>query len=264
MHTRYQGWFNLERHSAIQRSMFWLHMTGYRQRIRGRTWHNMHDFKSLLQNMMILAWSYFFIPAQDPNRNLIAAAAAAVAGFSTFPQVTHSQKLKMNFEGNKTVKSYFTCSLSSLLGFWVVLEPFQGFFDVFSYRKKKNTNGSKTSQNPRRDYYEQEKYDLTVLVSPKLIFNLWEWVSTCALSLDMAHVRPGSNVELHMNRTQCKWAKAIVWADLHWVRLMWSSTFDLGLRAGITFQHNSLWTECGFCWGALAEISLFSAKLSDR
>ena len=41
--------------------------------------------------------------------------------------------------------------------------------------------------------------------------------------------RPGSNVELHMSRTQCKWAKAIVWADLHWVRLMWSSTFDLGL-----------------------------------
>ena len=31
----------------------------------------------------------------------------------------------MNFEENETVKSYFTYSLSSLLGFWVVLEPFQ-------------------------------------------------------------------------------------------------------------------------------------------
>ena len=41
-------------------------------------------------------------------------------------QVTHSQRLKMNFEENKTAKSYFSCSLSSLLGFWVVLEPFQG------------------------------------------------------------------------------------------------------------------------------------------
>ena len=137
--------------------MFWLHMTGYRQRIRGRTWHNMHDFKSLLQNMMILAWSYFFIPAQDPNRNLIAAAAAAVVvvvaavtGFSTFPQVTHSQKLKMNFEGNKTVKSYFTCSLSSLLGFWVVLEPFQGFFDVSLIEKKKHERLQNQPESEKR------------------------------------------------------------------------------------------------------------------
>ena len=36
----------------------------------------------------------------------------------------------MNFEGNKTVKSYFSCSLSSLLGFWVVLELFWGFLDL--------------------------------------------------------------------------------------------------------------------------------------
>ena len=41
-------------------------------------------------------------------------------------QVTHSQRLKLNFEENKTAKSYFSCSLSSLLGFWVVLEPFRG------------------------------------------------------------------------------------------------------------------------------------------
>ena len=29
----------------------------------------------------------------------------------------------MNIKENKTVKSHFSCSLSSLLGFWVVLEP---------------------------------------------------------------------------------------------------------------------------------------------
>ena len=34
----------------------------------------------------------------------------------------------MNFEETKTVKSYFSCSLSSLLGFWVVLEPFRFLF----------------------------------------------------------------------------------------------------------------------------------------
>ena len=34
----------------------------------------------------------------------------------------------MNFKENKTAKSYFSCSLSSFLGFWVVLEPFWEFF----------------------------------------------------------------------------------------------------------------------------------------
>ena len=43
-------------------------------------------------------------------------------------QVTHPKRLKMDIKENKTVKSHFTCSLSSLLGFWVVLEPFQVFF----------------------------------------------------------------------------------------------------------------------------------------
>lgn len=37
-------------------------------------------------------------------------------------QVIHSPGLKMNFEENKTAKSCFSCSLSPLLGFWVVLE----------------------------------------------------------------------------------------------------------------------------------------------
>ena len=44
-------------------------------------------------------------------------------------QVTQSQRFKMNI---KTVKSYVTCSLSSLLGFLVVLEPFCFFFFRFS------------------------------------------------------------------------------------------------------------------------------------
>ena len=34
--------------------------------------------------------------------------------------VIHSPRLQMNFEETKTVKSYFSSSLSSLLGFWVV------------------------------------------------------------------------------------------------------------------------------------------------
>ena len=43
-------------------------------------------------------------------------------------QATHSQRLKTNIEENKTVKSYFTCSFLSLLGFWVVLEAFLYLF----------------------------------------------------------------------------------------------------------------------------------------
>ena len=42
--------------------------------------------------------------------------------------VTHSPRLKINFEETITVKSYFRCSLSSLLDFWVLLEPFRVFF----------------------------------------------------------------------------------------------------------------------------------------
>ena len=49
----------------------------------------------------------------------------------TKPQVTHSERLKMDIKENKTVKSHFTCSLSSLLGFWVVLESFRFFSSDF-------------------------------------------------------------------------------------------------------------------------------------
>ena len=38
----------------------------------------------------------------------------------------------MDIEENKTVKSYITSSLSALLGFWVVLEPFRFLF-FFQY-----------------------------------------------------------------------------------------------------------------------------------
>ena len=44
--------------------------------------------------------------------------------YNTWSQVTHSLVLKMNFKENKTAKSYFSCSLSSFLGFWLVLKPF--------------------------------------------------------------------------------------------------------------------------------------------
>ena len=47
-------------------------------------------------------------------------------------QVTH-YRLKTNIEGNKTDMSHFSCSLSSLLGFWVVLEPFRVFFFFFLF-----------------------------------------------------------------------------------------------------------------------------------
>ena len=56
----------------------------------------------------------------------------------------------MDIKENKTVKSHFTCSLSSLLGFWVVLEPFQGFFDflpltrLLERGKAANSNGRQT------------------------------------------------------------------------------------------------------------------------
>ena len=46
----------------------------------------------------------------------------------------------MDIKENKTVKSHFTCSLSSLLGFWVVLEPFMGFLNFLpltALRKRK-------------------------------------------------------------------------------------------------------------------------------
>ena len=75
----------------------------------------------------------------------------------------------MHFEETKTVKSYFSCSLSSLLGFWVVLEPFGVFFLT------------KTTHKLTRDDNEQLEYDLTVLVSSKFIFNPLEWV-TCEYS----------------------------------------------------------------------------------
>ena len=48
---------------------------------------------------------------------------------------THSPRLKMNFEETKTVKSLFSSSLSSLLGFWVVLELFRVFFSDLLVRQ---------------------------------------------------------------------------------------------------------------------------------
>ena len=54
---------------------------------------------------------------------------------------------------------------------------------------------------------------------------------------------PSSNIELFMRQThvrECKWAKTIVQANLHWVWHMKSSTFELGLRVlpGFTLLHH--------------------------
>ena len=80
----------------------------------------------------------------------------------------------MDIKENKTVKSHFTCSLYSLLGFCLL----RGFFDFLPLTAKENRNGSKTTQKPRREDNEQVKCDLTVLFSLISIFNLLEWV-TC-------------------------------------------------------------------------------------
>ena len=54
---------------------------------------------------------------------------------TTLEKMAHGEpgRLKMNFEETKTVKPYFSSSLSSLLGFWVVLEPFRVFFFRFFF-----------------------------------------------------------------------------------------------------------------------------------
>ena len=92
----------------------------------------------------------------------------------------------MDIEENKTVKSYITSSLSALLGFWVVWEPFRFLF-FFQYvfvcffdflpltpqrKSEKSRNDYKTTQKPRRDDNEQVMHDLTVLFSSIFIFNL--------------------------------------------------------------------------------------------
>ena len=42
-------------------------------------------------------------------------------------------------------------------------------------------------------------------------------------------LRPSSNVAFLLRRIQCKWAKTIVWANLHWIRRDRNATFELGL-----------------------------------
>ena len=55
-----------------------------------------------------------------------------------------------------------------------MIEPWHGEQED---RKKKTRNGSKTTQKSSREDNEQLKYDLTVIVSSKLIFNLRQWVT---------------------------------------------------------------------------------------
>ena len=73
-------------------------------------------------------------------------------GEHAFPQVTQSQRVKTNIKEYKTVKSYVTCSLSSLLGFWVVLEPF--CFVFFDFLPKNNNNKNQNGSKPPRNREE--------------------------------------------------------------------------------------------------------------
>ena len=57
----------------------------------------------------------------------------------TIDRRTNIEEIKLN----KTVKSYFTCSLSSLLGVWMVWEPFQFFF----FENRKNKTKTEQLQN---------------------------------------------------------------------------------------------------------------------
>ena len=93
----------------------------------------------------------------------------------------------MNFGENKTVKTHFTCSFSSLLGFrgsrsgffrcfLRVLRVFFKSGDGKNTEKKQKRNGPQTAQKPRRDDNEQVKYDISVLSSSKFIIKLWELV----------------------------------------------------------------------------------------
>ena len=55
-------------------------------------------------------------------------------------QVTHSQRLKLNFEENKTAKSYFSCSLSSrFLGGFGAVPGISLIFFLLRNGKRKNS-----------------------------------------------------------------------------------------------------------------------------
>ena len=60
------------------------------------------------------------------------------------PQVTHSQRLKMNIEENKTVKSHFSCLLSSLLKFLGCFGAIPGGFQISSSYHRKKIERKKT------------------------------------------------------------------------------------------------------------------------
>ena len=128
------------------------------------------------------------------------------------PQVTHSQRLKTNIEENKSVKSYFTCSLSSLLGFWVVLEPF--------HCGKKTP--AKTTQKPRRDDSEQVKYDLTVSFSSIFVFKGYLWVNEAGFILQTKWGNPTLSLEGFETKQEAK-VKVKVKIQQHWVFLITTS-----------------------------------------
>ena len=112
-------------------------------------------------------------------------------------QVSYSPRLKMTFEETKTFKSYFSCPLSSLLCFWVVLE-FQGFFYLLipltflkrgsSLKKpsKSPRNGSKTTQETEKRwqrttkvntfYFLQKKYNDHYTIRVVVILTVYSFI----------------------------------------------------------------------------------------
>ena len=63
----------------------------------------------------------------------------------------------MYIKENKTVKSHFTCSLSSLLGFWVVLEPLFFFFDflLLTALRKREQRSPNTHDSIRSRLFQE-------------------------------------------------------------------------------------------------------------
>ena len=56
------------------------------------------------------------------------------------------------------------------------------------------------------------------------------------LAHPLLQLRPSLNVAFLSRRIQCKWAKTIVWANLHWIRRERNATFELSLTVFVCPQ----------------------------
>ena len=71
----------------------------------------------------------------------------------------------MNIEENETVKSYFTCSLLSFLGFWLVSEPFRFLFCFFRFSSSYHSQKEGRLETPT--VAEHTRLDSITLISGK-------------------------------------------------------------------------------------------------